>query len=149
MRVNEGSLPMPRLPAIILLVDDEPDILSSVKMIIESAIPGTTVLTANSGRVGLDLLSTERVDLVITDFKMPGMDGVEFLQRCRKMRPTVPRLMLTAFADDELIRRGIREAFVDEFIPKMASPDDFLDRVKRHLPDLPPGTWTEQGGARP
>lgn len=137
MPVSEGPVPTPHpappRPWVILLVDDEPDILSSVKMIIETAIPGTTVLTANSGRAGLDLLSSERVDMVIADFKMPGMDGIEFLYQCRKTHPLLPRLMLTAFADDDLIRRAISDAFVDDFIPKMAAPGDFLDRVKRHL----------------
>lgn len=150
-------------PWVILLVDDEPDILSSVKSIIELAIPGTHVIAASSGRAGLDALSRERVDLVISDFKMPGMDGIEFLYQCRRAHPLIPRVMLTAFADDDLMRRAITDAFVDAFIPKMAAPLDFLDRVKQYLvyhpapseaaipkvPPLPPGPGAlPRGGGR-
>lgn len=142
MPVSEGPAPPPQAapprPWVILLVDDEPDILSSVKAIIELAIPGTHVVPANSGRHGLELLESERIDLIISDFKMPGMDGIEFLYQCRRSHPLIPRLMLTAFADDDLMRRAITDAFVDSFIPKMAAPTEFLSRVKQFLVYRPP-----------
>lgn len=144
MSVNEGTAPAPQAapprPWVILLVDDEPDILTSVKAIVELALPGTHVIAASSGRKGLELLESERIDLIISDFKMPGMDGIEFLYQCRRSHPLIPRLMLTAFADDDLMRRAITDAFVDSFIPKMAAPTEFLNRVKEFLVYRPPSS---------
>jgi CheY-like chemotaxis protein len=132
-----GALPSPRpappRPWVILLVDDEPDVLVSLQQIIETSLPGTRVLPVNSGRKALDLLSAERIDVILTDFKMPGMDGIEFLYQARKAYPHIPRLMLTAFADDDLVRRAIADSFVDAFIPKMIAPEDLLSRVAKFL----------------
>jgi len=126
------AAPPPR-PWVLLLVDDEPDILSSFKTIIETCIPGTKVITSTTGRKAIDILDSTPVDAIIADFKMPGMDGIELLYLARKLHPSVPRIMLTAFADDDLIRRAIADAFVDEFIPKMVQPADFLKRITRFL----------------
>lgn len=145
LAVTDGPIPAPRAlpphPWVILLVDDEPDILESIKQMVELSMTGTKVLTARTGREGLDLLDKERIDCVIADFKMPGMDGIEFLYQARKAHPNVPRVMLTAFADDELVRRAIADVFVDEFISKAAAPTDFLGRITRFLayqPTPPP-----------
>lgn len=138
--------PAPLRPWVILLVDDEPDVLVSLQLVIESSIPGTKVLAVDSGRKALDALSTERIDVILTDFKMPGMDGIEFLYQARKAYPHIPRIMLTAFADDDLVRRAIADSFVDAFIPKMVSPEDLLARVSKFL-NYQPATTRPWGAA--
>ena len=120
-------------PWVLLLVDDEPDILSSMKSLLESSIPHLKVITAPSGRVGLDLLDRERVDVIVSDFKMPGMDGIEFLYQCRKLHPTIPRVMLTAFGSEDLARQAILEAFVGAFLSKGATPEELVEGVGRLL----------------
>jgi response regulator RpfG family c-di-GMP phosphodiesterase len=117
----------------ILLVDDEPDILESFRAVVEASLPGTEVLTALSGRDGLAVLAMRKVDLILSDFKMPGMDGIEFLVRAGKLHPTVPRAMYTAFADDELRRRAIAEAGVDAFMSKSLDLAGLVARVKALL----------------
>lgn len=81
----------------ILVVDDEEDIRDAIKALLERSIPGVRVLTAESGPAGLVLLRQEHIDLIVTDYKMPQMNGVEFLAEARKVAPRAPRIMITAF----------------------------------------------------
>ena len=153
MSIVSGPGPAPRdLPArpwVILFVDDEPDILASLVDLVGVGLPGTKVLTAPSGRAGLDVLEKERVDLIVSDFKMPGMDGVEFLYQCRRLHPKVPRVMLTAFPTEELANRAVREAFVDSFLSKAVDPDQLIGEVAALLERLragePPPSTAKRG----
>jgi CheY-like chemotaxis protein len=132
-------------PRVLLLVDDEPDILSSLKHLLESCIPGLSVITAPSGRAGLDLLAKERIDLIVSDFKMPGMDGIEFLHQARRLRPTIPRVMLTAFGNEALARRAVTDAFVAAFLSNGAEPEQLIEKVGRLLDDPPSSAPVETG----
>lgn len=105
-------------PATILLVDDERDILSTLKAGIERGLPGVRVLTAPDARGGLDLLSTEGIDVVISDQRMPGMQGVDFLVECRRLRASTHRMMMTAFPDERLLERDVNEAHIAHFFKK-------------------------------
>lgn len=133
MSITSGPTPEPRdlppRPWVILFVDDEPDILASLVDLLGETLHGTKVLTASSGRAGLDVLAKEHVDLIVSDFKMPGMDGVEFLYQCRRLYPKVPRVMLTAFPTEDLANRAVREAFVDSFLSKAVDPDKLIDEI--------------------
>jgi response regulator RpfG family c-di-GMP phosphodiesterase len=126
-------------PWVLLLVDDEPDILASMKTLLESSITSLKVITAPSGRIGLELLERERVDLIVSDFKMPGMDGIEFLYQCRRHHPMIPRVMLTAFGNEELARRAVVDAFVGSFLSKGADPETLVEGVS-HLLDYHPSS---------
>ena len=125
-------LPTPR-PWVLLLVDDEPDILVSVASLLEATIPGLKVITAPSGRAGLELLDRERIDLIVSDFKMPGMDGIEFLYQARRLHPGIPRVMLTAFGNEDLARRAVTDAFVGAFLSKGGDPEHLVEGVSRLL----------------
>ena len=125
-----GALPR---PWIILVVDDERDIVNSFQKVLEKFIPGVKVITAISGREGLETLERERIDLIMADFKMPGMDGIEFLVQARHMRPLIPRVMFTAFSNDELARRAMTEALVEAFVSKSVDPAEMVDKVKALL----------------
>jgi len=120
---------VPARPWILLLVDDEPDILSSVAELVEGELPGVRVLRAHSGREGLDLLQAERVDGIISDFRMGEMDGLQFLVIARQCHPTIPRLMFTAYPDPTLVHLAKQEAGVAAFLPKAAEPNELLDKV--------------------
>lgn len=117
----------------ILLVDDEADILLSIKLLIQRSRKGVKVLTASSGAEGLKVLAGTHVDLIISDFKMPGMDGIEFLAKSRELRPDLPRVMFTAYADPELARRAFAEAFVTDFLPKTLAPSQLVAKVESLL----------------
>ncbi len=125
-------------PWVLLLVDDEPDILVSVKALLESAIPNLKVIMAGSGRLGLEMLQKERIDLIMSDFKMPGMDGIEFLYQARRLHPNIPRVMVTAFGNEELARKAVTDAFVGAFLSKGGDPEQLVEGVSRLLAYSPP-----------
>lgn len=83
----------------LLLVDDEPDILETVAELVDATMPGVAVTPVPNGFVALETLERERFDAVLTDFKMPGMDGAVLIQRIRERWPGLPTLMFTAFMD--------------------------------------------------
>lgn len=120
---------VPARPWILLLVDDEPDILQAFGDFVEQELPGVRVLRASSGREGLGVLQDERIDGIIADFNMAGMDGLEFLCIARQCHPTIPRVMLTGDTDPALTRLAQREAKVQAFVFKGIGPDALLDRV--------------------
>jgi response regulator RpfG family c-di-GMP phosphodiesterase len=119
-------------PRTLLIVDDEPDILAAFKALIEATL-GVRVLTAASGPEGLEVLEREPVAVVVSDFKMPGMDGITFLAEVRRLHPAARRLMFTAYATPDIIER-IRTADVaQEVVAKGGDPLLFLDRLRAIL----------------
>jgi CheY-like chemotaxis protein len=126
-------------PWVILLVDDEPDVLNSVKKLVEASIRGVTVLVAASGRTGLEILERERVDLILSDLRMPGMDGIEFLYQARRRHGNVPRVVLTAFGNEDVMRRAIEETVCTAFLSKGVDPDVLVAKVARLLDYVPSG----------
>lgn len=81
----------------ILVVDDEPFVCEAVKMML--AFDGHEVTTANGGKEALDLLGSEKFDLVITDFAMPNMKGDELAVAIKRRLPDQPVVMITAYAE--------------------------------------------------
>lgn len=112
----------------VLVVDDEPDILDLMRIFLQDVLPDVDVLTAPSAAQGLDLLRTARVDLVVSDFRMPGMDGIEFLAGVRAAQPGARRVLFTAYADQDLAERARRDAGVEEVLSK---GDPFPQTVRR------------------
>jgi len=116
----------------VLIVDDEADILESLQILLESAIDGIKVECAPSGEEGLVAVA-KGVDLVISDFKMPGMDGLEFLRKVRDKRPDVPRILMTAFPDLQIAVDAINEARIETFFSKPLDPSEVVEVIKKAL----------------
>ena len=90
------------IPATILLVDDDSAVREVVAAMLEDL--GYRVVEADGGAVALDLLSGgNRVDLVLADFSMPGMSGMELLREATARRPELPVLLVTGYADDKTL----------------------------------------------
>lgn len=119
----------------VLVVDDEQDIRDSLKELMEGVLDGVEVIASSSGQEALLVLDTHEVDLIISDYKMPGMSGIEFLTTARHRVPGVPRVLLTAFPDLELAIRAVNEARIDFFLTKPVDPMTILDTVRELLPD--------------
>lgn len=121
---------MPSDSPAILMVDDEPDILDSMRELIETSAPGIDIETARSGEEGLKILGRRAVRLVLSDYKMPRMSGIDFLTRAAEMQPDAARILITAFPDSSLAARASREAGVALMISKPFDLDYFVDIVK-------------------
>jgi CheY-like chemotaxis protein len=90
------------IPATILLVDDDPAVREVTAAMLEDL--GYRVVEAESGAAALDLLSAgNRVDLMLADFSMPGMSGMELLGEAAARRPELPVLLVTGYADDRTL----------------------------------------------
>jgi CheY-like chemotaxis protein len=90
-----------RYPGPILLVDDEPELLRTLKDFLEAR--GCPVLTATSGEEALAVVDRQVPTLVILDIKMDGMDGLLTLKKLKQFQPKVPVIMATAVEDQDLI----------------------------------------------
>lgn len=108
----------------ILCVDDEPNILSALRRLFRAR--GYRVLLAPSGQAGLELLEKEPIDLVISDMRMPEMDGAQFLAHVRKRWPDPLRLLLTGYADIGSIIEAINRGEIYRFIAKPWDDNDIL-----------------------
>ena len=115
----------------LLCVDDEPNILSSLRRLFRPC--GYRVLVAESGAQGLDILRSEPVDLVISDMRMPHMDGAQFLAAVRAEWPDVMRFLLTGYAD---MASAIEASIQGQSYRYMNRPwvdDDLLISVRQGL----------------
>ena len=79
----------------VLVVDDEKNYPLILSAVLEEE--GFEVLTANSGREALEIQKTSDVDLILTDMKMPSMDGIELLEKIKARDPDMPVIMMTAY----------------------------------------------------
>ncbi|MBN2496517.1 MAG: hybrid sensor histidine kinase/response regulator [Deltaproteobacteria bacterium] len=103
-------------PAIVLLVDDEPGVLTAMRRSLRSK--PWKVLTAASGLDGLEILERQAVSVVISDFQMPAMDGVDFLKQVKERWPHVQRVMLTGNATIPAIEHVVNKGEVSRFLTK-------------------------------
>ena len=87
----------------------------------------------NADPEGLEVLAREDIALVIADQVMPGMTGVEFLERAIEIDPTAIRMMLTGYADTASLARAINEGRIYRYIAKPWEPDEVRLNVKRAL----------------
>ncbi|MDP3843265.1 MAG: response regulator [Oxalobacteraceae bacterium] len=115
----------------ILCVDDEPNILSSLRRLFRTK--GYRVLVAESGDAGLQVLATETVDLVISDMRMPEMDGAHFLELVRGRWPDTIRILLTGYADVSSIIEAINRGEIYRYIAKPWDDNDMLLVVRDAL----------------
>jgi two-component system, NtrC family, response regulator HydG len=116
--------------ATVLIVDDEPDMVENCARILRRA--GYRCLTATDPHRALVLLESDAPDLLLTDLKMPGMDGMELLRRARDLDPSLPVIMITAFATIESAVAAVKEGAFD-YLPKTFTLDQLQVAVERAL----------------
>ncbi|MCX8086218.1 MAG: EAL domain-containing protein [Rhodocyclaceae bacterium] len=119
-----GDLPSRSL----LIVDDEPSILSALRRLLRRE--GYHILTATSGAEGLELLAAHEVGVVISDARMPGMSGAEFLGRVRDMYPDTLRIMLSGYTDLEAVTSAVNRGELFRFISKPWDDAELINIVR-------------------
>lgn len=123
--VNETRL------ATLLLVDDESNILSSLRRVFRPQ--GYRILTAGSGAEGLAALEREPVDLVISDMRMPVMDGAQFLEQVASRWPDTVRILLTGYADISSTVAAINKGRIYQYVAKPWEDNGIRLTVKHAL----------------
>lgn len=111
----------------ILVVDDEPDMRQLLKRSLEPDL-GCSIETASSGEIALKLLEEIQVDMVLADIKMPGMDGLELLERIKKEHPELTVVMMTAFGQIDTAVEAMKRGAYD-FITKPFDHDALILRL--------------------
>ncbi len=115
----------------ILCVDDEKNILSSLKRLLRKE--GYRLLTAPGGAEGLKLLEENSVHLVISDQRMPRMDGTQFLAKVKEGYPDAIRIILTGYTDVDSITESINKGHVYKFLLKPWNDQSLKLEIKQAL----------------
>ncbi len=112
----------------VLFVDDEQPILNTLKRLFMDC--GFDILTAESGEEGLEKLEKDPpIHIVVSDYRMPGMNGVEFLKIVSTQWPETIRIVLSGYADTANVVAAINDGQIFKFIPKPWNDEDFKSVV--------------------
>lgn len=116
----------------IVIVDDEDMVLTSLSSFLnlETEYDVKTFVSVNKA---LEYIKTGRVDLVVSDYLMPEMDGISFLAKVREIKPEVPRIILTGYADKENAIKAINHVGLFQYIEKPWDNDDLLIILRNGL----------------
>jgi len=118
--------------ATIVLVDDEEMVLTSLNSFL-TLETDYDVYTFTSAKEALKFVEESEVDIVISDYLMPEMDGITFLGQVRNIKPEIPRIILTGYADKENAIKAINEVGLYQYIEKPWDNDDLLIILRNGL----------------
>ncbi|HSB42971.1 MAG TPA: sigma-54 dependent transcriptional regulator [Methylomirabilota bacterium] len=114
--------------ATVLIVDDEPRVLDALEAVLAAEF---RVLRAEGGEQALRLLPGADVAVIVTDYRMPGMTGVELLRRSQDVAPEAVRIVLTAYTDVDSLMDAINTGRIYHFVAKPWDPNELLVIVRR------------------
>jgi len=121
----------------ILVIDDDPLVGRSLKILLERA--GYQTEVASIGLAALDAVSSQSFDLILTDIRMPGMNGIETLKAIRQLRrelgrAPLPEIVITAYYEDEEVKGEAESLGVKGFILKPFGIEELLTAIERNVP---------------
>ena len=116
----------------VLVVDDDPALLQALPEALRLRMVGVTVDTADSGPAALDRIAARDYDAIVTDIKMPGMDGLALLAEIRRRQPDTPILIITGHGEYDLSVRALRGGAYD-LIQKPIDRDHFVALLYRAI----------------
>ncbi|MHC1700579.1 MAG: HD domain-containing phosphohydrolase [Humidesulfovibrio sp.] len=125
---------MPNAKARVLVVDDDANLLASMRRQFAASYE---LVTARGGQEALDILASGRsFSVLVSDLRMPGMDGIQLLSRASKLYPDTVRILLTGFADLESAMEAVNQGFIFRLLSKPCPPDalerSLADAVRHH-----------------
>lgn len=112
----------------VLFVDDEPRVLTTMRMLFRG---NYELFFADSGAKALELVKTQPVDVIVSDQRMPGMTGVEFLRAARELNPHAMRILLTGYSDLDAIIGSINDGEIFRFVNKPWANEELTTTVAR------------------
>ena len=119
-------------PSTILIVDDEPSVVQSLSALLDLETPHK-VFTETSPQRAVQLAKVTPLDMVISDFLMPELDGIKFLLEVRALYPESTLILLTGYADKENAIRAINEVGIFQYMEKPWDNDDLLTIIRTGL----------------
>lgn len=129
----------------VLVVDDEEDIRTSLKELLQAELGSVDIMTAATGEAALEVIRAHDLDLLVVDYKLPNLDGLDVLARTHE-RParieqgrdgTMGRILITAYADLDIAVQAINRGRIDKIIQKPFEPEEVLDAVRETLHQRP------------
>ncbi len=124
----------------ILIVDDETGVVDFLRNGLHTYDDRVNVSTATSGEEALQIIEELEIALMITDIRMPGMDGFELIQHARKMNPDIRFMVMSGHGTDETIKKCKQFGSI-EYLGKPFEFDNFVRKMFQHLKPLR-GVWT-------
>jgi DNA-binding NtrC family response regulator len=126
----------------ILFIDDDQRLLDGLRRALRGQSSRWELRFADSGQAALALMETTPVDVVVTDFRMPQMDGRGLLEAVRRLHPATARLVLTGHADENDLLEVM--AIAHQFLHKPCDTPRLIDAIERVLTmrDQPEGEWS-------
>ncbi|KDE41226.1 Response regulator [Nitrincola lacisaponensis] len=115
----------------VLCVDDESSILRALKRLLPKATYDVTIAT--SGQEGLAVLAQQPIDLVISDMRMPGMSGAEFLEQVASLYPDTVRILLTGYSDIESTIAAVNRGRIHRYLQKPWDSDALLECLAQEM----------------
>src|SRR5438552_10123848 len=116
----------------ILIVDDDPVLLRALLQTISLRMPEAKIDTIDSAQGALEQIQKYQYDTIVSDIKMPGMDGLELLARIRELRPGTPTLLMTGHGEHDLAIEALRGGAYD-YILKPTHREYFLAALRRAI----------------
>jgi two-component system probable response regulator PhcQ len=115
----------------ILLVDDEANVLTALSRMLRRELGGEVqVETIHLAERALLSVRDNQYDAIISDYRMPGMDGLEFLLECRALQPDASRIILSGMTDFDVLMTAINEVGILRFLPKPWDDLELADTVR-------------------
>ncbi len=115
----------------VVITDDEIQIRKGLRMKVDWEDEGFHIVgEASNGQETLDLINKIDVDIVITDVRMPIMDGIEFVKRCHREHPHIKVIVLSGYSDFDYVRSSLVEG-VKDYLLKPVAPDEMIDALNR------------------
>ena len=118
----------------ILVVDDDKLFVEYIQRVLSGEC--YNIIGGSSGQEGLEILEKQHVSMVISEYKIPIMSGLEFLEKVRIIYPDILTIMVTDHADIKLVIKAINEAGVYKFLLKPWDDIDFKNTIKKTLESL-------------
>lgn len=112
----------------LLCVDDEQNILKSLRrLLMQEAVQ---IHTASSGQEALEIMQQQQFDVIISDMRMPGMDGAEFLRQAFAMQPKTYRILMTGYADIQSTVAAVNEGRINRYIAKPWNNQELITSIQ-------------------